>query len=523
MVDRDLGPRGADRTPTQGWMTRMAKRSLRIRSRFALVLVGLVPALLAVAGVAVRALRSGRDVANVPYRGSVRRLFAVYAAASLVPVLLLGVIVLRLLGAQGDAGGIAEGRAKADLIAHTSIAPLLDGSDLRAGLMSGEQLRLRRTVGLAVRDREVLRLRLRDLDGKVVFANDTSGGGADDEALDAARGNTVAGLTWLNSDSNDRGPRGARVVEIYQPLNSTQSGHRIGVLEMYLPYAPIAADISHGQRTVALTLSGGLILVWLCLLAVSASVTARLRRQATLSAFLASHDALTAIPRPSRRPRPSVASRSPCSTSIVSRRSMTRWGTATAISCWSYWPTASSAICVKVTRSPGSVGTNSASCCPPCAARERPSRYSVGCGASSTSRCRSTGCRWPSRPAWASPSHRMTGPRSVACSSVQTWRCMPPSASTSASRVTASSTTTTTRPLSPWSPSSAPPSPMANCCCTTSRKPTCVNRRSPRSRPWFAGNIRPAACSTRTRSCPQRADRADRTVDPVGPAHRDIR
>ena len=281
-------------------MTRMAKRSLRIRSRFALVLVGLVPAVLAVAGVAVRALRSGRDSANVPYRGSVRRLFAVYAAASLVPVLLLGVIVLRLLNAQGDAGGIAEGRAKADLIAHTSIAPLLDGSDLRAGLGSGEQLQLHRTVGLAVRDRELLRLRLRDLDGKVVFSNDTSAGGADDEALDAARGNTVAGLTWLNSDSNDRGPRGARVVEIYQPLNSTQSGHRIGVLEIYLPYAPIAADISHGQRTVALTLSGGLILVWLCLLAVSASVTARLRRQATLSAFLASHDALTAIPNRSR-------------------------------------------------------------------------------------------------------------------------------------------------------------------------------------------------------------------------------
>ncbi|HEY2984374.1 MAG TPA: hypothetical protein VGJ38_09500, partial [Jatrophihabitantaceae bacterium] len=78
-------------------------------------------------------------------------------------MLLLGAILLRLLNAQGDARGIAEGRAKADLIAHTSIAPVLDGSNLRAGLGSGEELRLRRTVGLAVRDREVLRLRLRDL------------------------------------------------------------------------------------------------------------------------------------------------------------------------------------------------------------------------------------------------------------------------------------------------------------------------------------------------------------------------
>jgi diguanylate cyclase (GGDEF)-like protein len=67
MADRDGGLRGADRTPMQGWMTRMAKRSLRIRSRFALVLVVLVPTILAVAGVGVQGLRSGRDSANVLY------------------------------------------------------------------------------------------------------------------------------------------------------------------------------------------------------------------------------------------------------------------------------------------------------------------------------------------------------------------------------------------------------------------------------------------------------------------------
>jgi diguanylate cyclase (GGDEF)-like protein len=49
-------------------MTRMARRSLRIRSRFAVVLVVLVPAVLAVAGVGVQGLRSGRDSANTLYR-----------------------------------------------------------------------------------------------------------------------------------------------------------------------------------------------------------------------------------------------------------------------------------------------------------------------------------------------------------------------------------------------------------------------------------------------------------------------
>jgi diguanylate cyclase (GGDEF)-like protein len=68
MVDRNGGLCRADWTSMQGWMTRMAKRSLRIRSRFALVLVVLVPAVLAVAGVGVQGLRSGRDAANVLYR-----------------------------------------------------------------------------------------------------------------------------------------------------------------------------------------------------------------------------------------------------------------------------------------------------------------------------------------------------------------------------------------------------------------------------------------------------------------------
>jgi diguanylate cyclase (GGDEF)-like protein len=233
-------------------------------------------------------------------KGSVRRLFAIYAVVSLVPVVLLGAVLLTLLHRQGQQHGMAEGRAKADLIARTSIAPLLSGGDLRPGLAPGEKQDLGRSVMLAVHDREVLRLRLRDLSGTIVFADDGTTGPADDESLEAAGGETVVHLTWLNDDEGDTGPRGPRVVEIYQPLLSAQTGERIGVLEVYLPYAPIAADISAGQRSVAMALTGGLALLWLCLLAVSASVTRRLRRQAAVNAFLASHDALTRMPNRAR-------------------------------------------------------------------------------------------------------------------------------------------------------------------------------------------------------------------------------
>jgi diguanylate cyclase (GGDEF)-like protein len=227
---------------------------------------------------------------------SVRQLFAVYAVVSLIPVLLLGGVLLTLIHRQGVEHGITEGRAKADLLARTSIAPQLSGRDLRAGLTAAEQKSLSRSVSLAVRDQQVLRLRVRDLDGQVVFADDGSSDGPDEEALDASRGKVVAELTRLNADTVKQGSQGPQVVEVYQPLAAAQTGVRIGVLELYLPYAPIAADTMQGERAVALALIGGLFVVWGCLLAVSASVTKRLRRQSTTNAFLARHDTLTGMP-----------------------------------------------------------------------------------------------------------------------------------------------------------------------------------------------------------------------------------
>ncbi len=229
---------------------------------------------------------------------SVRRLFLVYALVSLVPVVALGAVLFAVLHRADDRRGLAEARAESDLIARTAIAPLLSGADLRSGLSSADQRALSRTVKLAVESKDVLRLRIHDLDGRVLFTDDGSGtrGPVEDEVRDAAGGEVVASLTRLNADSNDVGPVGPPVVEIYRPLVAAESGRRIGVLELYLPYAPIAAQVSADRRTVTVTLGAGLALLWLVLLGVSASVIRRLRRQLDRSRYLAAYDALTALP-----------------------------------------------------------------------------------------------------------------------------------------------------------------------------------------------------------------------------------
>jgi len=151
-----------------------------------------------------------------------------YAVVSLVPVLLLGGALLTLLGRQGQAHGVAEARAQVNLLAQTTITPLLGDRDLRTGLSDTQMAALQRNVSLAIADQQVLRVRLRDLDARIVYADDgsgdRSGDAPDDEALDATHGETVAVLTWLNSDAEDTGPRGPRVVS----SSSTTPARRTG-------------------------------------------------------------------------------------------------------------------------------------------------------------------------------------------------------------------------------------------------------------------------------------------------------
>jgi diguanylate cyclase len=72
--------------------------------------------------------------------------------------------------------------------------------------------------------------------------------------------------------------------------------HVVGVLEVYLPYAPIAQDVNAGLGILYRELSVGLALLYLLLAGISFSVTRRLRAQVARNAHLAEHDPLTGLP-----------------------------------------------------------------------------------------------------------------------------------------------------------------------------------------------------------------------------------
>src|SRR5947209_6287375 len=103
-------------------------------------------------------------------RKSTARLFAIYAAISLIPVLVLGAVLALSLRGEARRRGLAEGRSEAALIAQTAVEPLLS-SAVASGLTTDERTGLQRLVRRAIGDHEVLRLRVRDLSGRVAFAD----------------------------------------------------------------------------------------------------------------------------------------------------------------------------------------------------------------------------------------------------------------------------------------------------------------------------------------------------------------
>src|SRR4051794_24504537 len=102
------------------------------------------------------------------------RLFLVFAAISLVPVLVLGLLLGASYRSDAAARGLAEGSAQAGLFAHIAVEPLLAGTDLSQPLTAKEVAGLNRMTRSAAAAGEIVRLRVRDLDGKIVYSSDAS-------------------------------------------------------------------------------------------------------------------------------------------------------------------------------------------------------------------------------------------------------------------------------------------------------------------------------------------------------------
>jgi hypothetical protein len=226
----------------------------------------------------------------IPRLRAATRLFAVYAALSAVPVVALGVVLDTTYRQQALQNGLSRGQEQAAIIDEMAIAPALGGKDLADGLTPTQRNQLSAATDLATYKGSVLRLRLHDFSGRVVFADD---GRVEDpvdpgsrQFTEALAGRSTAEVVPL---------RERRAVRVLRPV-ATTSGRSNGVLEIYLPYGRILTAVDAQVRIAWTRLLIGLVLLYALLAAISWSTTRSLRRHAAQSEHEATHDSLTGLP-----------------------------------------------------------------------------------------------------------------------------------------------------------------------------------------------------------------------------------
>lgn len=224
------------------------------------------------------------------------------ALLSLIPIVALGFVLARVLQKQIVQRTLADAGQSAQLVARLGVQPWLTPGDLHGGLSArsihrlDEQLRTRSVSDLA-------RIKIWSAAGRIVYSDDhaligRSLGADDDDLQDALAGHPhPAAVVTPAPHTETAGEVGlGRLVEVYVPLRFAHAGPPAGAFEIYLSYAPIAATVSHDERTIALVVSLGLALLWAILYRIVASASGRLRRQARENDRLARYDPLTGLP-----------------------------------------------------------------------------------------------------------------------------------------------------------------------------------------------------------------------------------
>ena len=207
----------------------------------------------------------------------------------------LGVVLVSMVRQQVVDDALRGAEDKARVIARAGLEQHVTEELLR-GMTPAELDRFDRLVTSAgLTSAGVRRLKIFNDAPRVVYSDDRRQIGRNAASSDFVRaalnGRVGSKLTVGTDHSGD----GERMLEVFVPLRRQRGDHAAGVLEVYLPYAPVAREISGGTLRLTAAIVVGLVVLWLGLFRIVARASKMLRRHADELRHQAHHDALTGL------------------------------------------------------------------------------------------------------------------------------------------------------------------------------------------------------------------------------------